>query len=266
DVLSSAFQDLKDGKIDRGVYLKVMHGLKSIANGAQEGAENIDLPEDMVEGSKKATEHGLKFSGVLKAYGLTKEGFKIERYKTKGKGKVGYKVHNPDVAGIQKPSNTKNRSHKIYYKDNIDKHAGKGKSGGKVPITDKVKPISGATSALRSKAGWAGVAIDAGFNLKDNIQDGESTQKVVGDAAVDVGSGAVVMVGAGALTSALVGAGVPLLAGAAIGYGVTEAVDFALDIEWGDTGKNSKDFIKDGVQAGTNAMKSAGKTVAGWFK
>src|SRR5699024_8130485 len=226
DVLSSAFQDLKDGKIDRGVYLKVMHGLKSIANGAQEGAENIDLPEDMVEGSKKATEHGLKFSGVLKAYGLTKEGFKIERYKTKGKGKVGYKVHNPDVAGIQKPSNTKNRSHKIYYKDNIDKHAGKGKSGGKVPITDKVKPISGATSALRSKAGWAGVAIDAGFNLKDNIQDGESTQKVVGDAAVDVGSGAVVMVGAGALTSALVGAGVPLLAGAAIGYGVTEAVDF----------------------------------------
>ncbi|MCF3943912.1 hypothetical protein [Oceanobacillus alkalisoli] len=72
--------------------------------------------------------------------------------------------------------------------------------------------------AKKAVLGWAGIVIDAGFNIKDNIQEGESTQRIVGDATVDVVAGIGTMAVAGAATAAVVGTvGLPLLAGAGVG-------------------------------------------------
>jgi len=175
-------------------------------------------------------------------------------------------VYNSQVVGIQRPGKNKPRSHKIYYKHNIDHHAYKKKSKGRVPITDKVKPGPGAISALKSKAGWAGIAIDAGFNIKDNILEGESTQRIVGDATVDVVAGVGTMAVAGALSALAIGSfGALILAGAAVGFGASYIVGKALGFNW-RTSQSLKAHGKDLVQAGTNAVKGFGKTVAGWFK
>jgi len=108
--------------------------------------------------------------------------------------------------------------------------------------------------------------IDAGFNIKDNIQEGESTQRIVGDATVDVVAGVGTMAAAGAATAAVVGTvGLPLLAGAGVGLVASWTVGKIIDSNWG-TSQSLRDHGKDLVQAGTNAVKGFGKTVAGWFK
>ena len=96
------------------------------------------------------------------------------------------------------------------------------------------------------------------MNAKDNIKDGESVQRIVGDAGVDVGIGAVSLVASGAAAAFMVGTlGAPVLAGAAAGIGASYAISALAEVKIG--GKSVTDHVKDGVKSGL-------KTVAGWFK
>src|SRR5699024_11134406 len=90
-VLKSACNDLKAGKIDRATYLSILNGLKNIADGAKEEVNEIDIPQELVNYvdenedrivnvSKTVAGEGLKFSGIIEAYGLRKKGFEIKRY------------------------------------------------------------------------------------------------------------------------------------------------------------------------------------------
>ncbi|WP_079707668.1 hypothetical protein [Paraliobacillus ryukyuensis] len=99
----------------------------------------------------------------LLAYGLYRKGFEIQKYKTAGKEMVRYRVYNPEVVGIRKPTN---RDIKIYDKKYVDQQV---KKRNKVPIANRVNVRAGAVSGLKTKADWLGVAIDTGLNVKDNI-------------------------------------------------------------------------------------------------
>ncbi len=277
DILNAAFNDFEEGKIDKETYLNILSGLKKFDKDVSEGKEDIEVsPElidylnendndntdDVVDTSGKMTKHGITVATLAKAYDLHKKGFEIEKYKTKGKKMIRYRVHNPEVAGINK---SKNRNTKIYDKEYVKQQVNRGKSGDKIPIADKVNAKAGAISGLKTKAGWLGVAIDVGLNAKDNIEDGESVQRIVGDAGVDVGIGAVSLATAGAAAAFAVGTmGAPVLAGAAIGVGVSYGISFVAGIEIG--GKSVTDHVKDGVQGVANGIKSGVKTIAGWFK
>src|SRR5699024_461873 len=118
------------------------------------------------------------------AHNLHNQGFEIEKYETKGKGMVRYRVHNPEAIGISKPTK---RDTKIYDSRYINQQVKKGKHGDNIRIADKVHSKAGAISGLKSKAGWAGIAIDTGLNIKENIKNNESTSRIIGDAGVDVG-------------------------------------------------------------------------------
>src|SRR5699024_5021257 len=100
-------------------------------------------------------------------------------------------------------------------------------------------------------------------NVKSNIEDGESTQKIVGDAAVDTTVGAGLLGAAGAASAFAVGTlGAPVLAGAAIGCAATIVLGSVLDAKW-RTSKSLKDDGKDLMQGSSNDVKSGAKTVAG---
>src|SRR5699024_10095083 len=277
DILNSAFNDLKEGEIDRETYLNVLNRRKSLDKDAKEGngevefspelldyiiKDDLDISDDPIDNIGENVIDGLSFTGLFKAYDLYNRGFGMERFKTKGKKMVRYRVYNPEVAGIRK---RKNQSTKIYDKHHMDIELKKGKAGQNIPIADKVNWKEGAKSGLKTKAGWLGVALDTGLNVKSNIEDGESTQKIVGDAAVDTTVGAGLLVAAGAASAFAVGTlGAPVLAGAAIGFGATMVLGSVLEAKWG-TSKSLKDHGKDFVQGTTNAVKSGAKTVAGWF-
>src|SRR5699024_7108380 len=81
-----ACNDLKAGKIDRATYLSILNGLKNIADGAKEEVNEIDIPQELVNYvdenedrivnvSKTVAGEGLKFSGIIEAYGLRKKGY-----------------------------------------------------------------------------------------------------------------------------------------------------------------------------------------------
>ncbi|MBP1971413.1 uncharacterized protein YukE [Virgibacillus natechei] len=275
DILNMAFNDLEEGEIDRQKYMNVLNGLKNFDKDVSEGKEDIEVsPElidyinenentdDVIDTSGKMTKHGITAATFLKAYGLYKEGFEIKKYETKGKQMIRYRVHNPETAGMSKSTK---RDTKIYDKKYVNQQVKRGKSGDKIPIADKVNAKAGAVSGLKTKAGWLGVAIDTGLNVKDNIEDGESAQRIVGDAGVDVGIGAVSLAGAGAAAAFAVGTiGAPVLAGAAVGIGASYVISGLAGIEIG--GKSVTDHVKDGVQGVANGVKSGVETVAGWFK
>ncbi|MTW86055.1 hypothetical protein F3157_10350 [Virgibacillus dakarensis] len=277
DILNTAFNDLKEGRIDRETYFNVLNGLKNFDEDVSQGKEDIEVsPElidylnendnkntdDVVDTVGELSKHGISVAPLFTAYGLYKKGFEIEKYKTKGKGMVKYRVYNPEAVGISKPTK---RSTKIYDKKYVDQQVKRGKSGDKIPIADKVNARAGAVNGLKTKAGWIGVAIDSGLNVKNNIEDGESVQRIVGDAGVDVGIGAVSLAAAGTASAIAVGTfGAPVLVGVAAGFVASTAISAVAGIEIG--GKSVKDHVKDGVQGVTNGIKSGFKTVAGWFK
>src|SRR5699024_7815221 len=272
DILNAAFNDLKEGGIDRQTYLNLFNGLKKFGEDVKNEHGNLEISQtlynylndesdDVYDTTGKMTKHGITVGTILKAHDLHKKGFRIKKSKTKGKKAIRNRVRNPEVGGINK---SKNRSTKLYYKRHMDIEIKRG-NGKKIPIADKVNWKEGAKGGLKTKAGWLGVALDAGLNVKDNIQDGESTQRIIGDAGVDVGIGAVSLAAAGAASAAVVGtAGLPLLAGAAVGIGTSYAISAVAGIEVG--GKSLTNHAKDFVQDTTNAVKSGMKTVAGWFK
>ena len=159
---------------------------------------------------------------------------------------IRYRVHNPEVAGIRPPKN-KNRKTKLYDRNHMKQ------KGVKTPIQQHVKPGSGAINGLKTKAGWFGIALETGLNVKDNIRDGESTSKIIGDAGVDVGIGAVSLLAAGAASAIAVGTfGAPLIGGAIVAAGLSYGIMGIMSIKAGD--KTLTGHVKSGVQS-----------IAGWF-
>src|SRR5699024_6163723 len=115
DILHSAFKDLKESEVDRETYLNVVNGLKIIDIDAKEGygevefspelldymiKDDLDISDDPIDNIGENVKDGLSFTGLFKAYDLYNKGFGIERFKTKGKKMVRYRVYNPEVAGI----------------------------------------------------------------------------------------------------------------------------------------------------------------------
>ncbi|MED1738790.1 LXG domain-containing protein [Bacillus swezeyi] len=182
---------------------------------------------------------------------VTKDGVKIQKgIKTKS-GKVikGYQVTNGEAIGIK----AKN------YPDTWTNS--QLKAGNNPKIAQYTRASSAVTGAMKSKLGWAGVAITAGEDLIHNINDPYvSVEKTVGDAAVDVGIGAATL-GVGAAASAIViAAGAPVIVGAIASVGLTIGVAQLLGgVKLGKDKKNIADMAKDSVESGL-------KTVAGWFK
>lgn len=268
EILNKAYNDLENGTIDRQDYLNILNGLQrfeeNIENGEPEAEVSSDLlkylndnkgeiANNVADVGGKATTHGMSAYGLYKAYDLHKKGFEIKSYTTKG-GQKRYRVYNPEAIGISKPTK---RDTKIYDRNYVNDQVRR-KNGNNIRIADKVNVRAGAVGELKSKAGWFGVALDTGLNMKDNIQEGESASRIVGDAGVDVGIGAVSLAAAGVASAAVVGTlGAPVIAGAAVGFAASYAVSAISNLKIGD--KKISDHVKDGVQSGI-------KTVAGWFK
>jgi len=189
---------------------------------------------------RKSVKHVVKDGVKIKKTQKTlKDGTKIK----------GYKVENGKVLGIKGKNypNTWTNSQL--------------KAGHTPEIARQTRVTSAVKGSMTSKLGWAGVAITTGEDLVKNINDPSvSTEKTMGDVAVDVGMGAATL-GVGAAASALViGAGAPVIAAAVVSVGLTIGVSQILGgVKWGKDKKSITDMAKDSVESGL-------KTVAGWFK
>jgi predicted ribonuclease toxin of YeeF-YezG toxin-antitoxin module len=226
-------------------------------NEAVEGSEEYGVDDVLRDGYfLNGVSDAINFRNV---YNLTRNGFEITRYVIES-GEVRYRVSNPQVAGISSPK--PGRSTKIYSRNYLNSL----KLNNMPKIGGFVNAKSGAVGALKSKLGWVGTAVSAGVNAYDNIKEGESASKIIGDVAVDVGAGAVSLAAGGAIAALAVGsAGLPLIAGAAVTFGISTIVSVGLNAPvFGD--KSIVDNVKDGVQKVGDGIKSGVKSVAGWFK
>jgi len=190
--------------------------------------------------------YGTNAVAFYQIYDKVNKGFKIEKYMTKG-GITKYRVYKPELIGMKPPKN--GRTTKIFEQDFVRKH------GKNIKVTPYVTPGAGAISALKSKAGWLGVAVTTYDNAKSNIEKGESFTNIAVDAGVDVGLGAVSLAVGGAVTAAVIGTvGAPVLVGVAVGVVASTVFTSILDgIKIKD--KSISDHIKGGF-----------RTIAGWFK
>jgi len=183
---------------------------------------------------------------------VVKDGVKIEKgIETNSGRKIsGYKVQNGQAIGIKGKNYPE-----TWTKSQL-------KVGNNPKIAEYTRASSAVKGAMKSKLGWAGVAITTGEDLVNNVNDPNvSTEKIVGDAAVDVGLGAAT-IGVGAVASAFVigTVGAPVIVGAAAALVVTIGVSELLGgVKWGKDKKSITDMAKDSVESGL-------KTVAGWFK
>lgn len=194
---------------------------------------------------------GTESLAFYNTYDATRKGFKVEKYTTKG-GITKYRVYKPEAVGI-KPSTKKVRKTKLYEKEYLKKEA---KRGNHLKITKYVRPGSGAITALKSKAGWLGVGINAVEDAYDNRNKGMT--KIVCDLGVDVGVGAVSIAAGGVLAAAAGAFGAPVIVGAAAAFGASVAASYIFDGIKIGKGKNKKSIsghIKSGIQS-----------IAGWFK
>lgn len=255
NILSQAFSDLESGQLSQQEYLQIRKGIKAFDQAIQDGKsiepstalvdytdkieQNKERTKDLADYAIPVYNYSRRSHSLYKAFNLTRKGFRIEPYETKS-GIEKFRVHHPEAGGIRKPKN--NRKTKLYDRTYIDRKEVKTK------ISSRVKPITGAVNSLKSRAGWVGVALNTGLTVKQNIQEGESTGKIVKDAGIDVGVGAVSLAVAGAATAIAVGSfGVPIIAGAAIGIAAST-------------------FVAWGVEKAITGAPKAFKAVAGWFK
>ncbi|MEC0753724.1 LXG domain-containing protein [Bacillus haynesii] len=183
---------------------------------------------------------------------VVKDGLKIEKGIETNSGKKinGYKVQNGQAIGIKGKNYPE-----TWTKSQL-------KVGNNPKIAEYTRASSAVKGAMKSKLGWAGVAITTGEDLVNNVNDPNvSTEKIIGDTAVDVGLGAAT-IGVGAVASAFVigTVGAPVIVGAAAALVVTIGVSELLGgVKWGKDKKSITDMAKDSVESGL-------KTVAGWFK
>ncbi|MFN2746614.1 ribonuclease YeeF family protein [Bacillus sp. z60-18] len=182
---------------------------------------------------------------------VKKDGVKIERkvkFKKDGTELRRYKVKNGEAIGLKGKSYDES-----WIKSQV-------KAGNNPEIAKLTRPSSAFKSAMKSKLGWAGVAITTGEDLIHNINDDAPIEKTVGDATVDVGIGAATL-GVGAVASALlIAGGAPVIAAAGVSLMATIGISELLGgVKWGKDKKSITDMAKDSVESGL-------KTVAGWFK
>ena len=122
---------------------------------------------------------------------------------------------------------------------------------------------AGRTVAARlGGAGAAGAVISAGISAYEN-RDGliKGDSQAIGNVAGDVAVGATAAL-SGAAAGAAIGSVVPVLGtavGAVVGLGVGVAADYVMRAGGVDKA------VGNAVTGGVDALKSAGKTVAGWF-
>ncbi|MEC1268239.1 LXG domain-containing protein [Bacillus vallismortis] len=184
---------------------------------------------------------------------VTKDGVSIKKTKKtlkNGQTIRGYKVENGKVINIKGKN----------YPDSWTNS--QLKAGHTPEIARQTKVPSAVKGAMKSKLGWAGVAITTGEDLINNINDpNASVEKTVGDVGVDVGIGAVTLgVGAGVGALFVGTVGLPVVAAAGIGFIASIGVSELLGgFKWGKDKKSVTDMAKDTVESGL-------KTVAGWFK
>ena len=125
---------------------------------------------------------------------------------------------------------------------------------------------------------YAGVALDVGLGIAENIEAGTDTQRIITDAAVDAGFGVGIIAGSTAIGSA-VGSIVPVagnIIGAGVGFLAGVAIDWAVDTDIvGD--KSLVDLVKDGVdaiadgavelaEAAGDVLKDAGEAIDHFFE
>lgn len=209
----------------------------------------VDAPDDYFGYATEA----LAFKDL---YQKVRQGFKIERDVIIRKAKNGamireykYRVYKPELVGIKPPK--KGRNYKVYESRYINSQLKN--NPGSLKVANYVKPGTAAVNALKSKAGWAGIAIGTGWGIYENIKEGESVENIAAEAIVDVGIGALSLAAAGAATAAAITFGAPVLVGAAVGFVASVAVGAVFD------GVKIK-----GVSVGDH-IKNGLKTVAGWF-
>ncbi|MFJ5793809.1 ribonuclease YeeF family protein [Bacillus atrophaeus] len=183
---------------------------------------------------------------------VTKDGLSIKKNIITNSGKKikGYQVVNGKVIGIKGKN----------YPDTWTKS--QLKIGNNPKVAEYTRAPSAIKGAMKSKLGWAGVAITTGEDLIKNVNDPNvSVEKTVGDVGVDVGVGAATL-GVGAVAGAIaIGTfGAPVIAAAAVAFGLSIGVSELLGgVKWGKDKKSVTDMAKDKVESGL-------KTVAGWFK
>ncbi|KOO43019.1 LXG domain-containing protein [Priestia koreensis] len=130
-------------------------------------------------------------------------------------------------------------------------------------VAQYVDALEGAKASLKTGPAWLTVGVTTGLDMKENIQNGESAERIVGDAVVDIGMGAAGMAIAGAATALAVGTvGAPLLVGAGVGFVAATAFTYfteGLKAKVGKEKKSLSDLAKDGVCKGL-------KTISSWWK
>lgn len=176
-------------------------------------------------------------------------GFKINKF---GKGeKAKYRVYESKYKKFSTPPKN-GRNYKVFLKKYIESQVNKGNSL-KLNVSKFLNGKAGAISAVKNKIGWLGVGITTIDNTRKNIENDESTSKIIGDAAVDVAIGAATLAAGGAFAALAVGAGAPVL----IGTGVTIVASLTVSYVFDGFKINNEsigDHVKNGVQS-----------VAGWF-
>ena len=125
---------------------------------------------------------------------------------------------------------------------------------------------------------YAGVALDVGLGIAENIEAGTDTQRIITDAAVDAGVGVGIIAGSTAIGSAvgsvvpvagnIIGAGVGFVAGVAIDWAVN--TDIVGDKSLVDLAKDGVDAIADGavelVEAAGDFLEDTGEAIGDFFE
>ncbi|MBN8211041.1 hypothetical protein JI666_20070, partial [Bacillus sp. NTK071] len=178
------------------------------------------------------------------------QGFKIQKVK---KGSIyKYRVYESKHNKFTIPPKN-GRKYKIYNSNYIKSQVKIGNAQ-KLRVSKFINVKSGTVSALKSKLGWIGIGIGTVDNIKKNVEDNESTSKIIGDAAVDVAIGAATLAVGGAAAAVAVGLGAPVLVGTAAAIIVSVGASLFLD------------GIKIEDKTIGNHLKSGIDSAAGWFK
>ncbi|MFC0237252.1 hypothetical protein ACFFJJ_13225 [Fictibacillus phosphorivorans] len=144
---------------------------------------------------------------------------------------------------------------KTYHNNWIDSQM---KRGNIPEVAKYVNPKGAVKIAMKSRLGWMGTGITTTQNARENIANGESKTKIIGDAGVDVGVGAVSLSTGVYVSALIVASGGTALFAAGAGFIAANILTYVIDgIE--KDGESASDKIKKGVQKGI-------KTIAKWFK
>ncbi|MBN8211170.1 hypothetical protein JI666_20840, partial [Bacillus sp. NTK071] len=239
-------------------YKTVMSGVSSDSSGtstvgkAVQAKKSVDVGFDPIapfkgpSGAYRLATDGFAFYSAGRE---VKGGFRIEKV---GKSdKVKHLVYESKYNKF-KTAPKNGRNFKTFTQKYIKSQVNRGNSLN-LNVSKFLNGKAGAISAVKSKIGWLGVGITTIDNARKNIQNDESSSKIVGDAVIDVAIGAATLAVGGAFAALAVSAGAPVLFGTAVTVAASLTVSYVLDgIKINN--KSIGDHVKNGVQS-----------VASWF-